>query len=149
MPTKTFPSKAALEWLETLQLSVADTLELAQHQEDLQRFSKRCDELNAAIAELSQTDEDVLLLMQTPGIAQFSRISANVVNTCHHRVIERVSSLRIPVPIPLESRNKFKFCIRMEQKFNVRHFLFDRAFLLQQKEEPAQPFRYQSLQHVA
>ena len=75
MPTKTFPSKAALAWLPTLELSTADKLELRQHVEDLDRYSLRVAELDAAIAELSQDDEDVKLLMQTAGIAQFSAVA--------------------------------------------------------------------------
>lgn len=75
MPTKTFPTKAAMAWLPTLQLSIADTLEMRQHIEDLERYSRRVDELDAAIAELSQDDQDVKLLMQTAGIAQFSAVA--------------------------------------------------------------------------
>ena len=75
MPTKTFPTKAAMAWLPTLQLSIADTLEMRQHIEDLDRYSRRVDELDAAIAELSQDDQDVKLLMQTAGIAQFSAVA--------------------------------------------------------------------------
>ena len=75
MPTKTFPSKAAMAWLTTLQLSTADALEMRQHIEDLDRYSRRVAELDAAIAELSQDDQDVHLLMQTAGIAQFSAVA--------------------------------------------------------------------------
>ena len=75
MPTKTFPSKAALAWLEMLQLAPADMLELEQHCEDLDRFSRRVDKLDAAITELSHDDEDTRLLMQTPGLAQFSSVA--------------------------------------------------------------------------
>jgi transposase len=75
MPTKTFPTKLALAWLETLKLSLADTLELRQHREDLQRYTFRVTELDAAIAELSQDDQDVKLLMQTAGLAQFFAVA--------------------------------------------------------------------------
>ncbi len=75
MPTKTFPTKLALAWLDTLQLSPADTLELKQHREDLLRYTLRVTELDAVIAELSKDDEDVKLLMQTPGLAQFSAVA--------------------------------------------------------------------------
>jgi len=74
MPTKTFPSKAAMAWLTTLKLSTADTLEMRQHIEDLDRYSRRVAELDAAIAEISQDDKDAQLLMQTAGIAQFSAV---------------------------------------------------------------------------
>ena len=41
--------------------------ELKQHREDLLRYTLRVTELDAVIAELSKDDEDVKLLMQTPG----------------------------------------------------------------------------------
>jgi len=72
MPTKTFPTKAALAWLDTLQLLPADRLELRQHKEDLQRFSIRVAELDAVIADLSLEDADVQLLMKTSGLGLFS-----------------------------------------------------------------------------
>ena len=71
----TFPTKAAMSWLPTLQLSTADTLEMRQHIEDLQRYSLRIAKLDAAIAELSQEDDDVKLSMQTTGIAQVSAVA--------------------------------------------------------------------------
>jgi transposase len=72
---KTFPTKLALQWLATLQLCPADALELKLHREDLQRYTLRLAEYDAAIAELSTEDDDVRLLMQTPGIAQFSAVA--------------------------------------------------------------------------
>jgi transposase len=75
MPTKTFPTKLALAWLETLKLCPADALELKQHREDLERYTLRLAEFDAAIAELSVEDQDVKLLMQTPGLAQFSAVA--------------------------------------------------------------------------
>ena len=71
MPTKTFPTIQALAWLETLQLCPADSLELKQHREDLERYTLRLAEYDAAIAELSAEDQDVKLLMQTPGSLSF------------------------------------------------------------------------------
>jgi len=75
MPTKTFPTKAAMAWLDTLKLPLADRLELRQHKDDLERFTYRVAELDGAIAELSAEDEDAQLLMQTPGLAQFSSVA--------------------------------------------------------------------------
>lgn len=75
IPTKTFPTIMAIEWLQTLKLCPADTLELKLHREDLERFTLRLAEYDAAIAELSAEDDDVRLLMQTPGIAQFSAVA--------------------------------------------------------------------------
>ena len=75
MPTKPFPTKAALAWLDTLQLLPADRLELRQHKEDLQRFSIRVAELDAVIADLSLKDADVQLLMKTSGLGLFSSVA--------------------------------------------------------------------------
>jgi len=75
MPTRTFPTIKAIQWLETLKLCPADMLELKLHREDLERFTVRLAEYDAAIAELSAEDDDVRLLMQTPGIAQFSAVA--------------------------------------------------------------------------
>ena len=75
MPTKTFPTKSALLWLETLKLAPADTLEMRQHREDLERFTERVAQLDAVIAELSAEDQAAQLLMQTPGLAQFSAVA--------------------------------------------------------------------------
>lgn len=74
-----------MAWLPTLQLAPADALELRQHIEDLKRYSLRVAELDAAIDELSQDDEDVKLLMQTAGIAQFSAVALS----CRIAGIER------------------------------------------------------------
>ena len=53
MPTKTFPTKAAMAWLATIKLCPADMLELQLATEDLQLQHKRVVVLDAAIAELS------------------------------------------------------------------------------------------------
>lgn len=75
MPTKTFPTIAAIEWVKTLKLPAADRLELNHGLDDLERFGKRVIELDAAIAEVSQQDEDAKLLATTRGIAQFSSVA--------------------------------------------------------------------------
>jgi len=75
MPTKTFPTIMSIKWLQTLKLCPADMLELKLHREDLDRFTLRLAEYDAAIAELSAEDDNVGLLMQTPGIAQFSAVA--------------------------------------------------------------------------
>jgi transposase len=75
MPTKTFPTIAAIEWLKTLKLPPADRLELNHGLDDLDRFGKRVAELDAAIAEVSVRDEDAKLLATTRGIAQFSSVA--------------------------------------------------------------------------
>lgn len=75
MPTKTFPTIAALAWLAKLQLPAADRLELNHCLDDLDRFGKRVAELDVAIAEVSAEDEDAKLLATTRGIAQFSSVA--------------------------------------------------------------------------
>lgn len=75
MPTKTFPTIAALDWLKTLKLPMADRLELDHALQDLERFEDRVNELDAAIIEISHDDEDARLLMKTPGIALFSSVA--------------------------------------------------------------------------
>lgn len=85
MPTKTFPTKSAVAWLATLKLPVVDQLELGQLRDDLERFSQRVAELDAAIAEISQEDEDAQLIMKTAGLAQFSAVTLS----CRIAGIER------------------------------------------------------------
>ena len=75
MPTKTFPTKASIEWLRTIQLPQADMLELKIALEDLELLRQRVAQLDATIAELSVNDEDALLLMQTCGFGLFSAVA--------------------------------------------------------------------------
>jgi transposase len=71
-PTKTFPTIAALSWIQTIKLPAADRLEMDHASEDLERSQLRVAELDVAIAKLSESDQDAQLLMKTAGIAQFS-----------------------------------------------------------------------------
>ena len=75
MPTKTFPTKAAMAWLATIKLCPADMLELQLATEDLQLQHKRVVVLDAAIAELSIDDEDAQLIMKTTGFGLFSAVA--------------------------------------------------------------------------
>ena len=75
MPTKTFPTKAAIEWLHTVQLPRADMLELQLALEDLKLLRQRVVQLDATIAELSIDDEDAQLIMQTCGFGLFSAVA--------------------------------------------------------------------------
>ena len=75
MPTKTFPTKAAMAWLGTIQLPPADMLELQIAMEDLERLQKRVLELDAGIAELSVDDKDAQLIMKTCGFGLFSAVA--------------------------------------------------------------------------
>ena len=75
MPTKTFPTKAALAWLATIKLAPADMLELKLASEDLELHCKRVAQLDSAIAELSLDDEDARLIMKTCGFGLFSAVA--------------------------------------------------------------------------
>ena len=75
MPTKTFPTIAAIKWLKSLKLPTADRIELDHALQDLHRYGQRVTELDIAIAELSADDEDAKLLAKTPGIALFSSVA--------------------------------------------------------------------------
>lgn len=75
MPTKTFPTIAAIEWLKTLKLPAADRLELGHAMEDLEKFELRVKQLDVVIAKLSESDQDAQLLMKTTGFAQFSAVA--------------------------------------------------------------------------
>lgn len=75
MPTKTFPTIAALKWIKTIQLPAADRLELDHANEDLDRSELRVRQLDVAIADLSKEDADAQLLAKTPGIALFSSVA--------------------------------------------------------------------------
>jgi transposase len=74
-PTKTFPTIAALRWVKTIQLPLADRLEMDHALEDLERSQLRVTQLDAALAKLCKDDADAQLLMKTAGIAQFSAVA--------------------------------------------------------------------------
>ncbi len=75
MPTKTFPTIAAREWVKTIKLPAADRLEMDHAIEDLERSELRVRQLDVAIAKLAEQDQDAQLLMKTAGIAQFSAVA--------------------------------------------------------------------------
>jgi len=75
MPTKTFPTIAAQEWIKTIKLPASDRLEMDHAIEDLERSELRVRQLDVAIAKLAESDRDAQLLMKTPGIAQFSAVA--------------------------------------------------------------------------
>ena len=75
MPTKTFPTINALIWCQQIQLSDTERLEMDHAIEDLGYFGTRVKRLDQQIAALSKNDEDAAILMQTPGIAEFSAVA--------------------------------------------------------------------------
>ena len=57
MPTKTFPTQAALKWLQTVKLPPAARSEMDWHLEEHHRWSKRMAELESQIVSRGQGDE--------------------------------------------------------------------------------------------
>ena len=72
MPTKTFPTKPAITWLEKLVLPDIDRLELNHLLADLQHIQRRLKELQQVIAERCGTSEDAVLLLSLPGARHFT-----------------------------------------------------------------------------
>jgi transposase len=75
MPTKTFPSKKALLWLKTLQLSSWDREEIDWLLEELDRLPKRIEVLDTKIAQRCQGIRSVDLLRTIPGAGNFTALA--------------------------------------------------------------------------
>lgn len=75
MPTKTFPSVKAIKWLKTLDLPDVQRCEMDWHLEELERWTKRMNDLEVIIIERSQGDAMVDLLRTIPGCAHYSALS--------------------------------------------------------------------------
>ncbi len=75
LPTKTFPCIKAISWCKSLKLPRVDRFEMDQALADLQHHDLRVKQLDTEINRLSKDDADAHLLMQTPGIAQFSAVA--------------------------------------------------------------------------
>jgi transposase len=75
LPTKTFPTIAAMDWLKKLKLPEADRMELDFAIEDYHRHDERVKALDQPISAAAEHDQDAALLMQTPGIAPFSAVA--------------------------------------------------------------------------
>jgi len=71
MPTKTFPTKAAIAWLEKLVLPEMDRLEMDHLLADLQHVQQRIKQLEQVIAERCGTSEDAVLLLSLPGARHY------------------------------------------------------------------------------
>ena len=72
MPTKTFPTKAAANWLKKLVLSTIDRLEINHLLSDLERIQQRIQELDKLIAERCGRSEEAILLSSIPGVSHFT-----------------------------------------------------------------------------
>ena len=75
MPTKTFPTQAAIAWLKKLVLSEIDRLEMDHLLSDLERIQQRIEDLEKVIAERCGNSEAVMLLASMPGVGAFTAIS--------------------------------------------------------------------------
>src|SRR5262245_48118762 len=68
MPTKTFPTAAAVAWLKGLALPAIDRLEMDHLLADLEQVGKRLKELEQVIARRSAASEEVKILSSMPGV---------------------------------------------------------------------------------
>jgi transposase len=68
MPTKTFPTAAAVAWLKGLALPEIDRLEMDHLLADLEQVERRLKELGQAIARRCATSEGVKILSSMPGV---------------------------------------------------------------------------------
>jgi transposase len=75
MPTKRFPTLAAIAWLKTLELPEIDRLEMDYLLADLEPIQRRLKELDKVIAERYSSSEDAMLLSSIPGAAAFTATS--------------------------------------------------------------------------
>jgi transposase len=70
MPTKTFPTQAAIAWLKKLVLPAIDRLEMNQLLTELEQIQQRLKELDLVIAERSAANKEVTLLTSMPGFGK-------------------------------------------------------------------------------
>jgi len=75
MPTKTFPTEAAVAWLKELVLPEIDRLEMDHLLADLKYIQQRIKELEKMIAERCADSEDAVLLSSTPGVGRYAAIA--------------------------------------------------------------------------
>jgi transposase len=68
MPTKTFPTGAAIAWLKGLVLPEIDRLEMDHLLTDLEQVEKRLKELERVIARRAVASEEVAILASMPGV---------------------------------------------------------------------------------
>jgi transposase len=76
MPTKTFPTGAAIAWLKGLVLPEIDRLEMNHLMTDLEQVEKRLKELERVIAQRAAPSKEVAILASMPGVGSgFTAIS--------------------------------------------------------------------------
>jgi transposase len=70
LPTKTFPTVAAITWLKGLALPEVDRLEMDHLLADLEQAEKRLKDLEQVIARRSAANKDVAVLSSMPGVGR-------------------------------------------------------------------------------
>jgi len=75
LPTKTFPTLAAIAWLKKLVLPAIDRLEMNHLLEDLEHAEQRFEELEDVIAERGDDSEDAMILGTMPGVGRFTALA--------------------------------------------------------------------------
>lgn len=75
MPTKTFPSKKAIEWVKVVELPSCDRSEMNWHIDELKRLATKIESLDAQILARAEGDKDVELLRTIPGVAYFTALA--------------------------------------------------------------------------
>jgi transposase len=75
MPTKRFPTLAAIAWLKKLVLPEIDRLERDHLLADLEQVQQRLGDLEKVIAERCGDSEDAMILATIPGVAAFTATS--------------------------------------------------------------------------
>ena len=75
LPTKTFPTQRAVEWLQQVALSEIDRLEMDDLLVDLERAQQRMEKLERVIVERSRHQPETTLLRSIPGVSYFTATS--------------------------------------------------------------------------
>jgi transposase len=72
MPTKRFPTQAAIAWLKKVVLPAIDRLEMDHLLTDLEHVRLRLKELEGVIAERSGASKEAVLIASIPGVSHFT-----------------------------------------------------------------------------
>jgi len=75
MPTKKFPTLAAIAWLKKLVLPEIDRLEMNLLLTDLEHIQQRLQQLEKVIAKRCGNSKDTTILATMPGVAAFTATS--------------------------------------------------------------------------
>ena len=75
LPTKTFPTIAAVNWLKKLSLPAIDRLEMNYLLADLEHIQQRVKELEKVIDERCASSKEAVLLTSMPGVGSFTGIA--------------------------------------------------------------------------